>query len=187
MWKIVDKDNSFLTQPFRIKYARQDIRLCMMISFTLPLERYEVTIPYHYAFHWNILRKELNENHPAWILRSWKVWNDSTYAGVSYICCYIKVWAHELFDGDCFFSLSIYRTTEVTNGFVDFSGLLIFGFYFQSAWFKPHRAYCHFSFSTNHVSYHKQKEITYSITWLSLLRTHYNPIYLKWCVNLIGV
>jgi hypothetical protein len=41
VWKIVDKDNSFLTQPFRIKYARQDIRLCMMISFTLPLERYE--------------------------------------------------------------------------------------------------------------------------------------------------
>jgi len=51
VWRIVDKDNSFLTQPFRIKYARQDIRLCMMISFTLPLERYEVTIPYHYAFH----------------------------------------------------------------------------------------------------------------------------------------
>ncbi|CAE5962559.1 unnamed protein product [Arabidopsis arenosa] len=41
VWRIVDKDNSFLTQPFRIKYARQDIRLCMMISFTLPLERYE--------------------------------------------------------------------------------------------------------------------------------------------------
>ncbi|KAG7649960.1 putative protein alpha/Beta hydrolase [Arabidopsis thaliana] len=41
VWRIVDKDNSFLTQPFRIKYARQDIRLCMMITFTLPLERYE--------------------------------------------------------------------------------------------------------------------------------------------------
>ncbi|KAL1214200.1 hypothetical protein V5N11_034733 [Cardamine amara subsp. amara] len=41
VWKIDDKDNSFLTQPFRIKYARQDVRLCMMVSFTMPLERYE--------------------------------------------------------------------------------------------------------------------------------------------------
>ncbi|XP_009148318.1 protein FAM135B [Brassica rapa] len=41
VWKIDDKDNSFLSQPFRIKYARQDVRLCMMVSFTMPLERYE--------------------------------------------------------------------------------------------------------------------------------------------------
>ncbi|KAF3492892.1 hypothetical protein DY000_02057980 [Brassica cretica] len=41
VWKIDDKDNSFLTQPFRIKYARQDVRLCMMVSFTMPLQRYE--------------------------------------------------------------------------------------------------------------------------------------------------
>jgi hypothetical protein len=31
-----------LTQPFRIKYARQDIRLSIMISFTLPLGENEV-------------------------------------------------------------------------------------------------------------------------------------------------
>ncbi|KAG5224608.1 serine esterase family protein [Salix suchowensis] len=37
IWRIDDTDNSFLTQPFRIKYARQDIRLSIMISFTLPL------------------------------------------------------------------------------------------------------------------------------------------------------
>ncbi|CAA7024113.1 unnamed protein product [Microthlaspi erraticum] len=43
VWRIDDTDNSFLTQPFRIKYARQDIRLCMMVSFTLPLPRYEGT------------------------------------------------------------------------------------------------------------------------------------------------
>ena len=42
VWKIDDKDNSFLSQPFRIKYARQDVRLCMMVSFTMPLERFEV-------------------------------------------------------------------------------------------------------------------------------------------------
>ncbi|CAF1924586.1 protein FAM135B isoform X1 [Brassica napus] len=41
VWKIDDKDNSFLSQPFRIKYARQDVRLCMMVSFTMPLERFE--------------------------------------------------------------------------------------------------------------------------------------------------
>ena len=42
IWKIDDTDNSFLTQPFRIKYARQDIRLSIMISFTLPLDENEV-------------------------------------------------------------------------------------------------------------------------------------------------
>ncbi|XP_034896961.1 uncharacterized protein [Populus alba] len=41
IWKIDDTDNSFLTQPFRIKYARQDIRLSIMISFTLPLDENE--------------------------------------------------------------------------------------------------------------------------------------------------
>ncbi|RDY12987.1 hypothetical protein CR513_02150, partial [Mucuna pruriens] len=44
IWRIDDKDNSFSTQPFRIKYARQDIHLCMMISFNLSLRRFEVMI-----------------------------------------------------------------------------------------------------------------------------------------------
>ncbi|XP_027940471.1 protein FAM135B-like isoform X2 [Vigna unguiculata] len=42
IWRIDDTDNSFSTQPFRIKYARQDIHLCMMISFKLSLSRFEV-------------------------------------------------------------------------------------------------------------------------------------------------
>ncbi|KAL2318163.1 hypothetical protein Fmac_032039 [Flemingia macrophylla] len=42
IWRIDDTDNSFSTQPFRIKYARQDIHLCMMISFNLSLSRFEV-------------------------------------------------------------------------------------------------------------------------------------------------
>ena len=42
IWKIDDTDNSFFTQPFRIKYARQDILLSIMISFTLPLSEKEV-------------------------------------------------------------------------------------------------------------------------------------------------
>ncbi|XP_027369110.1 protein FAM135B-like isoform X2 [Abrus precatorius] len=42
IWRIDDTDNSFSTQPFGIKYARQDIHLCMMISFNLSLSRFEV-------------------------------------------------------------------------------------------------------------------------------------------------
>jgi len=35
IWKIDDVDNSFYTQPFRIKYARQDIYLSVMVSFNI--------------------------------------------------------------------------------------------------------------------------------------------------------
>ncbi|OAY74027.1 Protein FAM135B [Ananas comosus] len=35
IWKIDDADHSFYTQPFRIKYARQDVYLCVMVSFNL--------------------------------------------------------------------------------------------------------------------------------------------------------
>ncbi|XP_039688079.1 protein FAM135A [Medicago truncatula] len=38
-WKIDDTENSFSTQTFRIKYARQDVHLCMMISFDLSRSR----------------------------------------------------------------------------------------------------------------------------------------------------
>lgn len=37
VWRIDDTDNSFSTQPFRIKYARQDVLLSIMISFNLSL------------------------------------------------------------------------------------------------------------------------------------------------------
>uniref|UniRef100_A0A0D9XPF8 DUF676 domain-containing protein n=1 Tax=Leersia perrieri TaxID=77586 RepID=A0A0D9XPF8_9ORYZ len=36
LWKIDDVDNSFYTQPFQIKYARQDIFLSVMVSFYIP-------------------------------------------------------------------------------------------------------------------------------------------------------
>ncbi|CAN0843296.1 Protein FAM135B [Linum grandiflorum] len=39
VWRIDDTDNSFLTPPFRIRYARQDVRLSMMISFNLSLTK----------------------------------------------------------------------------------------------------------------------------------------------------
>lgn len=35
-------DNSFSTQPFRIKYARQDVLLYVMVSFNLSLGKLEV-------------------------------------------------------------------------------------------------------------------------------------------------
>ncbi|KAL3513284.1 hypothetical protein ACH5RR_026001 [Cinchona calisaya] len=41
IWRINDTDHSFLTQPFRIRYARQDVFLSMMIAFNLPLNKYE--------------------------------------------------------------------------------------------------------------------------------------------------
>ncbi|KAI5077732.1 hypothetical protein GOP47_0007556 [Adiantum capillus-veneris] len=37
IWQIDDVDHSFCTRPFRIKYARQDIHLAVMISFNLSL------------------------------------------------------------------------------------------------------------------------------------------------------
>lgn len=41
VWRIDDRNNSFSTQPFRIKYARQDILLSILISFTLSPGKYE--------------------------------------------------------------------------------------------------------------------------------------------------
>ncbi|PWA51631.1 serine esterase family protein [Artemisia annua] len=41
-WTIDDLDNSFLSQPFRIRYARQDIFLCVMIFFNLSLGKNQV-------------------------------------------------------------------------------------------------------------------------------------------------
>ncbi|PON68315.1 Protein FAM [Parasponia andersonii] len=41
VWIIDDMDNSFSTQPFQIKYARQDVLLSVMISFNLSLGKYE--------------------------------------------------------------------------------------------------------------------------------------------------
>ncbi|GAB2292886.1 hypothetical protein Dimus_027113 [Dionaea muscipula] len=42
VWRIDDSDNSFATQPFKIRYARQDVPLSVMIAFNLSLKRHEV-------------------------------------------------------------------------------------------------------------------------------------------------
>ncbi|CAH2038426.1 unnamed protein product [Thlaspi arvense] len=62
VWKIDDQDNSFLTQPFRIKYARQDVRLCMMVSFTMPLERYEGSASSAVILRFELLYSPIMEN-----------------------------------------------------------------------------------------------------------------------------
>ncbi|KAL7199346.1 hypothetical protein ACSBR2_021602 [Camellia fascicularis] len=41
VWRIDDVDHSFSTPPFRIKYARQDVLLSVMISFNLSIAKYE--------------------------------------------------------------------------------------------------------------------------------------------------
>uniref|UniRef100_A0A5B7C301 DUF676 domain-containing protein n=1 Tax=Davidia involucrata TaxID=16924 RepID=A0A5B7C301_DAVIN len=41
VWRIDDTDHSFSTQPFRIRYARQDVLLSVMISFNFSLGKYE--------------------------------------------------------------------------------------------------------------------------------------------------
>ncbi|THG10962.1 hypothetical protein TEA_003770 [Camellia sinensis var. sinensis] len=41
VWRINDTDHSFFTPPFKIKYARQDVLLSVMISFNLSLGQYE--------------------------------------------------------------------------------------------------------------------------------------------------
>lgn len=42
VWRIDDADHSFSTQPFRIKYARQDVLLSVMVSFNLTIGKDEV-------------------------------------------------------------------------------------------------------------------------------------------------
>ncbi|KAM7250422.1 hypothetical protein ACFE04_022305 [Oxalis oulophora] len=42
IWMIDDTDNSFSTHPFRIRYARQDVFLSIMVSFNLHLNNFQV-------------------------------------------------------------------------------------------------------------------------------------------------
>ncbi|GAB4839547.1 hypothetical protein Ancab_029073 [Ancistrocladus abbreviatus] len=42
VWRIDDMDNSFSTPPFKIRYARQDVLLSVMIAFNLSLTKHQV-------------------------------------------------------------------------------------------------------------------------------------------------
>ncbi|XP_019053795.1 PREDICTED: uncharacterized protein LOC104599909 isoform X2 [Nelumbo nucifera] len=62
VWRIDDTDNSFYTQPFRIKYARQDVLLSVMISFNLSLEKCEVPATSAVILKFELLFSPILEN-----------------------------------------------------------------------------------------------------------------------------
>ncbi|XP_057958996.1 uncharacterized protein LOC131151678 isoform X2 [Malania oleifera] len=62
VWRIDDTDNSFLTQPFRIKYARQDVLLSVMISFNLSLGKFEAPTTSAVILKFELMYAPLLEN-----------------------------------------------------------------------------------------------------------------------------
>ncbi|XP_076886998.1 uncharacterized protein LOC143537009 [Bidens hawaiensis] len=62
VWKIDDTDNSFSSQPFRIRYARQDILLSVMISFNLSLGKFEGPITSAVILKFELLYAPVLEN-----------------------------------------------------------------------------------------------------------------------------
>ncbi|KAG6412914.1 hypothetical protein SASPL_125609 [Salvia splendens] len=62
VWRIDDTDHSFSTQPFRIRYARQDIPLAMMVSFNLSLSKLEDPSTYAVIVKFELLYAPVLEN-----------------------------------------------------------------------------------------------------------------------------
>lgn len=62
IWKIDDTDHSFSSQPFRIRYARQDILLSVMISFNLSLGKFEGPITSAVILKFELLYAPVLEN-----------------------------------------------------------------------------------------------------------------------------
>ncbi|GKB98604.1 FAM135B-like protein [Tanacetum coccineum] len=62
VWKIDDTDHSFSSQPFRIRYARQDILLSVMISFNLSLGKIEGPITSAVILKFELLYAPVLEN-----------------------------------------------------------------------------------------------------------------------------
>ncbi|XP_071721425.1 uncharacterized protein [Rutidosis leptorrhynchoides] len=62
VWKIDDMDHSFSSQPFRIRYARQDILLSVMIAFNLSLGRIEGPITSAVILKFELLYAPVLEN-----------------------------------------------------------------------------------------------------------------------------
>ncbi|KAH9616475.1 hypothetical protein KSS87_009440, partial [Heliosperma pusillum] len=61
VWKINDVDNSFATQPFKIKYARQDVPLSVMIAFNVSLSNHEVPSTSGVIIKFELLYASLSE------------------------------------------------------------------------------------------------------------------------------
>ncbi|KAI7727990.1 hypothetical protein M8C21_006057 [Ambrosia artemisiifolia] len=62
VWKIDDTDHSFSSQPFRIRYARQDILLSVMISFNFSLGKFEGPITSAVILKFELLYAPVLEN-----------------------------------------------------------------------------------------------------------------------------
>lgn len=62
VWKIDDMDHSFSSQPFRIRYARQDILLSVMISFNLSLSKFKGPITSAVILKFELLYAPVLEN-----------------------------------------------------------------------------------------------------------------------------
>ncbi|KAG0486944.1 hypothetical protein HPP92_009039 [Vanilla planifolia] len=62
VWRIDDAEQSFSTQPFRIKYARQDVLLSVMISFNLHIEPDEMPTTSAVILKFELLYSPILEN-----------------------------------------------------------------------------------------------------------------------------
>ncbi|KAL3618006.1 hypothetical protein CASFOL_038327 [Castilleja foliolosa] len=62
VWRIDDIDHSFSTQPFRIRYARQDVLLAMMVSFNLSLSKSKVSSTSAVILRFELLYSPVLEN-----------------------------------------------------------------------------------------------------------------------------
>ncbi|PKA57082.1 hypothetical protein AXF42_Ash002386 [Apostasia shenzhenica] len=62
VWRIDDNEQSFSTQPFRIKYARQDVLLSVMVSFNLNVGSDEVPAASAVILKFELLFSPLLEN-----------------------------------------------------------------------------------------------------------------------------
>ncbi|XP_020527412.1 protein FAM135B isoform X2 [Amborella trichopoda] len=62
VWRIDDVDHSFFTQPFRIKYVRQDVLLSVMISFNLAVGIDESSSSSSVILKFELLHAPISEN-----------------------------------------------------------------------------------------------------------------------------
>ncbi|GFP79957.1 protein fam135b [Phtheirospermum japonicum] len=62
VWRIDDTDHSFSTQPFRIRYARQDVLLAMMASFNISLSKSKVSSTSAVILRFELLYSPVLEN-----------------------------------------------------------------------------------------------------------------------------
>jgi len=62
VWKINDADHSFCTRPFRIKFARQDVLLSVMVSFNLAVKLTERFLTSAVLLKFELLYAPMQEN-----------------------------------------------------------------------------------------------------------------------------